>query len=66
MADPSAYQNCDGGEDTHCEHTINMSIDDHLHYFDMEVGDECCFPDTAAAAAPRVHVRAGLYNENQQ
>lgn len=40
----SDFDTCDGsGEDSSCQNTINMSVDDHLHYYDIEVGDYCCF-----------------------
>jgi len=33
------------GEDFHCSDShINTSIEDHLHYFDLEVGEGCCSP----------------------
>ena len=36
------YTECDGGEDQSCNNWVSMSVDDHLHYFDLEVAHYCC------------------------
>mmetsp|Transcript_47367 Transcript_47367/g.107378 ORF Transcript_47367/g.107378 Transcript_47367/m.107378 type:complete len:308 (+) Transcript_47367:64-987(+) len=47
----SPYRLCDGPEDLSCSHHADLNIDDHLHYFDVEVGDYCCFDDGAELLA---------------
>ena len=45
LAAGDTYVTCDGGEDSSCENTINLSISDHLKYFEIDVGNACCFVD---------------------
>jgi len=45
MENVSDYKRCDGGEDNSCSNALSVSVDDHLHYFGVEVGDYCCFDE---------------------
>jgi len=41
--DMDSYVTCDSGEDLSCEKVVDLSVDDHLTYFNIEVGSHCCF-----------------------
>jgi len=43
LAAGDTYQTCDGGEDSSCENMISLSIPDHLTYFGVDIGQDCCF-----------------------
>lgn len=43
MIDVDNFRACDGGEDPSCSNMFDLSVDDHTHYYGVEVGDYCCF-----------------------
>lgn len=43
MAVGDAYVSCEGPEDRNCNNWVDLSIEDHLHYFDIQIGEYCCY-----------------------
>ena len=43
MSNFDDFKTCDGGEDASCSNTFDLSVDDHMHYYGVEVGDYCCY-----------------------
>lgn len=45
MKDSSDYVECNQGEDTSCSDSlmVALNVDDHLNYFNTELGDYCCY-----------------------
>jgi hypothetical protein len=37
------YVSCKGPEDMYCNSWVDLSVDDHLHYFDVQIGNYCCY-----------------------
>mmetsp|Transcript_26449 Transcript_26449/g.31261 ORF Transcript_26449/g.31261 Transcript_26449/m.31261 type:complete len:306 (+) Transcript_26449:13-930(+) len=45
MAVGSPYVQCQGPEDSNCNNWVDLSVDDHLNYFDIELAAYCCYED---------------------
>ena len=45
MTDINDFKTCNGGEDNSCSKVFDVSVDDHLYYYNWEVGDHCCYDE---------------------
>jgi hypothetical protein len=45
MAEGEDYRSCKGPEDSKCNNWVDLSIDDHLHYFDIDLAEYCCYQE---------------------
>jgi hypothetical protein len=45
MTDINDFKTCNGGEDNSCSKAFDVSVSDHLNYYNWELGNHCCYPE---------------------